>query len=446
LYQIYEHTGNKRFLAVSLAGAKQLLLWTRSNPLVPDSIITVNKGGKVPGIFPGRRQSNIEGQNPFVSMDVVSYVPEEQVPAWQTSLNGLLPEAAGTYAFGPIMLAHHAPWLLLLAKESGDTLLRDAAYNAVIGRYANFPGYYFTSLETNVYQKADYPMRPFSDIKYNAIFYNHVWPHLALLMDFLVSDFYYRSNGKIDFPSVYAPGYAFLTSKVYGVETGSFMGNKGVQLWMPQNAVVSPLPALNHLFGVKDNDLYLALANTSPQSVKQIIRLNPSVIPCNANQLYKVDVYNSEDVAKASLTSINGNIEVEIPPHGLVAYKINGLNAKAALLQKPSRALEMSLPKNRFARKESQNSNLGTSTAMIIQTFPQFADFYIFSDRTEKEWQSASLRYKIGSDDWKLLEDNSYPYEFRVHLDNPLSPITYILEATEKNGQLIKSTEAVLNN
>jgi hypothetical protein len=444
LFQLYEETGNKRFLDASLAGTKQLLLWTRSNPQVPDSIITVNRGGKVAGIFPGRRESNMEGQNPFVKMDVVSHLPEQKVPAWHTSLNGLIPEGAGTYTFGPVMLAHHAPWLLRLAKVSGDTLLRDAAYNAVNGRYANFPGYYFTSLQTNVYQKEDYIMHPYYNVKYNAIFYNHVWPHLALLMDFLVSDFYYRSNGKIDFPSVYAPGYAFLTSKVYGNETGVFMGSRGVQLWMPQNAILSVTPALNHMFGMKDKDLYLALANTSSQPVKQTIRLNPSVIPWNAGQVYQMDVYKADGSTPNSLNCKEGYIEVNVPAHGLIAYKIKGLDAQVASLGKQPIS-EKLFSEHRFKRETSADSLWGTTTAMVIQTFSQFADFYVFSDRTEKQWQSALLRYKLGEEEWKTKEDISYPFEFEVHLADPYTPIRYTIEARNKEGQIYKLKESLLN-
>jgi len=445
LFQLYEQTGNQRYLDASVVGAKQLLLWTRSNPTVPDSIILVNKGGKVEGIFPGRRLNNIEGENPFIKMDETSFVHQQKVPAWHTSLNGLVPEASNTYAFGPVMLAHHAAWLLRLAKTSGDNLLRDVAYNAIIGRYANFPGYYFTSFETNVYQKADYPMHPFFDVKYNAVFYNHVWPHLALLMDFLVSDFYYRSNGKIDFPSTYAPGYAFLTSKVYGNKTGTFMGNQDVCLWVPQGAIASSSVALNHIFGVKGNDLFLALANTSPNSVKQTIRFNPSVIPWNARQAYKVSVYNADSSINSTTTCKDGLMEVIVPANGLLAYKIEGLDAQVTLFQKQNEQLGKPLPTNRFNRETSTDPQWGTCTAMIIQTFPQFADFYFFSDRTEKDWQSAILHYKIGNEEWKIKEDKSYPFEFDVHLENSYQAIEYYIEATNIKGEVLKSKGFRLN-
>jgi hypothetical protein len=446
LFQLYETTNNKRFLDAALVGLRHILLWTRSYPAAPDSLITVNKGGKVEGVFPGRRVSPLVDNHSFIKSDVTSYVPEHKIPAWQSSLVGLVPEAQNTYMFGPVMLNHHAAWMLRLAKIAKDTLLRDAAYNAVIGRYSNFPGYYFTSLQTNVYQKEDYPMKPYSDVKYNAIFYNHIWPHLALLMDFLVSDFYYRSNGNIDFPSVYAPGYAFLTSKVYGNQAGTFMGNKGVRLWVPQGAISSSSIALNHIFGVTNKDLYAAFANTSPKIVKQTVRLNSSVIPWNSDKTYKVTIYNADGSIIGATTFKNGLLNVNVPANGLIAYKIEGLETQVALFQKQDYSSVKPSPTNRFKREVNSYSPMGITTAMIIQTFPQYANFYVFSDRTEKDWKSAILHYKIGDDLWKSIEDNSYPFEFDVHLSSPDSSLIYRLEAIDIQNQKLVSNETIINN
>lgn len=203
LFELYQETGRKAYLDLSVLAARQMILWLRSAPVTVDSLITANAGGKVKGNLGKRYKINSYEQLP--GFNDTTDVAEEKVAAWETSLNGLPPEQPGTYNNGPIMLTHHPAWFLRLAQASGDSLLRDAAYNAVLGRYANFPGYYFTSLQTNVYQKADYPMHPYWDMRYNAMFYNHVFPHIALLIDFLVSDAAYRSDGKVSFPAVYAP-------------------------------------------------------------------------------------------------------------------------------------------------------------------------------------------------------------------------------------------------
>ncbi len=445
LKQMHEASGEKRYLDAALVGARHIVLWSRSHPAAPDLNITVNPGGRKEGVFPGRRFNSVKGLDTFVNMDVTSWLPEKQVPAWHTSLVGTVPEAQNTYMFGPVMLTHHAAWMLRLAKESGDNLLRDTAYNAILGRYENFPGYYFTSLNTDVYQLADYPMRPFLDVKYNALFYNHVWPHLALLMDFLVSDFYYRSGGGIDFPSTYAPGYAFLASKTYGHQPGKFMGHENLRLWMPSRALRTSSVALNHLFGIGEDALFLALANTSPAPVRQTLRMNPSVVPWSAGKTYQVRILDDTGAVQRTTTCTDGELDISVPANGLVALKIEGLDPQALLLDRYVAPTGTTPPGKRFIRQTGTDPQAGTTTAMILQTFPQFADFYLFSDRTPDDWKSAQLEYRIGTGAWQTITDPVYPFEFEAHLREPHAPIEYKLTALTKEAKEITVTTGKLN-
>ncbi len=441
LYELYMETKKDAYLQAAISGAKQLLLWTRSNPAPPAGNITVNKGGEVKGIFPGRRVSAMEGSG-FYPMNVTTKVPEEQVPAWQTSLNGLVPEAPNTYAFGPVMLAHHPAWLLRLAHHANDTLLRNAAYNAVIGRYANFPGYYFTSLQTNVYQREDYTKHPFLDVKYNAIFYNHIWPHLALLADFMVSDFYFRSKGKIDFPGTFAPGYAFLTSQVYGAKKGTVMGHENVQIWMPSHALQSDKVAFNYLMGKTDKDLFISFANTSPKTVTQQVRFNENLIPFQKDKIYKITIYDAEGRAKQGSMK-NGLLTVTLPGNGLNTIRVIDLNIphKEAVSKTP---LNLA---NRFMRFSAEKDTLAKATAMIIQPNQDSSVFYTYSDQTEKEWKQATLRYKLNdSATWTSVTDTAYPFEFDLALPRTNDVISFELTGTKLDGTLVNHPSQKMNH
>ncbi|SDD78244.1 hypothetical protein [Niabella drilacis] len=430
LLELYEQTKIARYLQAATAGAQQFLLWTRSTPLPPAGNIIVNKGGSVPGIFPGRRTSGIEGAG-FVPMNVVSDVKQEMIPAWRTSLNGLVPEAPNTYAFGPVMLAHHAAWLLRLAKYTGDTLLRNAAYNSVIGRYANFPGYYFTSLHTNVYQQAGYSNHPYEQVKYNAIFYNHVWPHLALLFDFLVSDFYYRSKGAIDFPATYAPGYAFLTSNVYGAKTGEMMGHKNIRLWMPRNALQSDGIACNYLMGYNKEGLFIAFANTSKTSIKETFQLNSEVIAYNRQHRYAILRQGSQ--TKQTSIMKDGKFMITVPANGLVCIQIAGLGKDPGTLHS-----NQPVPQNRFIRYAAVSDSQAKATAMIIQPTNQVAVFYLYSNQTEKNWRQCRLRYRINNEqNWISKTDYSYPFEFDVELPRVSDVISFELTGTDQKGNAV---------
>ncbi|OQP40060.1 hypothetical protein A4H97_17755 [Niastella yeongjuensis] len=438
LFELYLETKKEEYLQAAVTGARQLLLWTRSNPAPPAGNIVVNKNNEVKGIFPGRRASAVEG-SPFVPMDETTHLPQQEIPGWQTSLNGLIPEAPNTYMFGPVMLAHHAAWLLRLAHYSGDTLLRNAAYNAIIGRYANFPGYYFTSLHTNVYQQADYPMHPFREVKYNAIFYNHVWPHLTLLVDFLVSDFYYRSKGKIDFPGTYAPGYAFLTSQVYGANKGTVMGNKDVQLWLPTNALQANGIAFNYLMGHNEQDVFIAFANTTQRHVTEQITLNKQVIPWLAGKSYPVVVYDNNGNAKNGVMK-NGRLTVTLPANGLNCIQIKGIYPKQEKVNTPTLS-----GRNRLIRYTANEDSTAAATAMIIQPNAQLAVCYVYCNKTEKDWKQCSLRYRVNNDSrWTTVTDTAYPFEFDWAL-HPGDVITFEVTAVKQDGSTISFPVQTIN-
>lgn len=443
LFELFLETKDTLYLQAAVTGARQFLLWTRSNPAPPAGDIVVNKNGEVKGIFPGRRVSALEG-SPFQPMDETSHVPEGKIPAWQTSLNGLIPEAPNTYAFGPVMLAHHAAWLLRLAHYAGDTLLRDAAYNAVIGRYANFPGYYFTSLHTDVYQRPDYPLHPFHEVKYNAVFYNHVWPHLALLVDFLVSDFYFRSKGKIDFPGTYAPGYAFLSSQVYGAKKGTVMGNSHVQLWLPTHALASDGFAFNYLMGHNEKDLFIAFANTSRKTVTEHVRLNKDIIPWQGDKQYITVVYGRDGKA-VNGSMKNGVLSVTLPAGGLSCIQIRGIYPKSINAAVPV-APDETANKNKFIRYAAGEDSLATATAMIIQPNDTLAVFYAYCNKTEKDWKQCSLRYRLnGSREWTTITDTAYPFEFDITLPGAGNAVTFEITAIKQDGTTVSFPIKTIN-
>lgn len=441
LLELYEETKQQSYLDMAIVSARQMVLWTRSNPMAPDSNITVNKGGYVKGIMAKRYKINSYATLP--GFNDTTILAEQQVPAWQTSLVGLPPEQPYTYGNGPIMLTHHPAWFLKLAYLAKDSLLKTAAYNAILGRYAGFPGYYYTSLHTNVYQFASYAMHGYWDIRYNALFHNHIFPHITLLIDFLVSDVHYRSAGKIDFPAVYAPGYAYLSSKVYGSKLGTVFGNKNVRLWLPPGAVQSTNVSFNHVLGIAENDFYVILTNTSNSEAKSFVRLNPDIIPWIGGKVYPVTIYYAEGKT-AKATCKDGLLEAEVSAQGLTAYKIEGLKVEVPLFKKMTES-KISASNNSFLREEN-TEGFGTVTGMLITTFPQFSDGYVFTDKTEKEFKQVSIEYRIGSGEWKRKDDFGYPFEFDIHLENPREKIEFKLESVDMNGKTLKSKIYSLQN
>ena len=156
--------------------------------------------------------------------------------AWRVSEIGLMPESSPTCnGHRGIYLAQYAPWMLRIACDSRDTFLHDIARSSVIGRYESFPGYHMNAGRTTAHEKTDFPIRSLKELNgVTSLHYNHPWPHAALIMDYLISDVYYQSDGKLDFPSEYAEGYAYCRSKVYGAKPGKFYDGSDMALYMPK--------------------------------------------------------------------------------------------------------------------------------------------------------------------------------------------------------------------
>jgi hypothetical protein len=226
LFQLYEASGDQKFLDAAHQGALQYTQFVWFSPEIPDNEILVNKGGVAPLYWYLKGKGHI----PMTAA-------EESVPAWRLSSIGLTPESSGTcQGHRAIFMAHHAPWMYRIGYEAGDSFLMDVARSAIVGRYSNFPGYHINTARTTIYEKPDYPLRPFKELSVNSFHFNHIWPLASVLADYLVTDAYVRSKGAIDFPSEFIEGYAYLQSKFYGHRAGAFYGEEA-WLWMPQKVL-----------------------------------------------------------------------------------------------------------------------------------------------------------------------------------------------------------------
>src|SRR5690606_25524608 len=139
-------------------------------------------------------------------------VTEKKVPNWLVSNVGLGFEQPSTYKGNGngrfIMQMGWSAHFLRLAQYTGDETFETYARNAVIGRWVNYPGYYatgFTDLLLN-------PQSPYEGPDVTGIYYHHIAPHLAWTIDYLVSDAFLQSDGKITFPAERQYGYAYFDS------------------------------------------------------------------------------------------------------------------------------------------------------------------------------------------------------------------------------------------
>jgi hypothetical protein len=268
LYELYEVTQDKKFLDAAREGARRYTQFIWMCPRIPAARILVNKGGLAPAYRASDKFKRIPA-------------PEEMAPTWRLSEIGLTSESSGTCkGHRAVFLASYGPYMLRVGELTNDPFLHAMGRAAVIGRSTSFPGYHINTARTTAYEKVDFPKRPLNELNsMTSLHYNHIWPHVAMQLDYLISDAVTRSGGAIDFPSHYAEGYAYLQSKVYGDRPGTFYGDKDVWLWMPKGLAKTDNVEVNYVAGRGNGKLYLALTNQSDQDVTTTLTLNDALIP-----------------------------------------------------------------------------------------------------------------------------------------------------------------------
>jgi hypothetical protein len=427
LLELYEASGEARYLEAARLGARRYTMFTWMAPQIPDEDVTVNPGGNAPVYW----YLQGKGHRPMKAA-------EETVPAWRLSEIGLTPESSGTMSgHRAIFMVNFAPWMMRIAALTGDTLLHDVARSAVVGRYRNFPGYHINTARTTIYEKADYPLRGHKELSVNSFHYNHIWPHMSILLDYLVTDAFARSQGKIDFPSRFIEGYAYLQSKFYGDRPGSFYGYKDATLWMPQRLLKLENVELNHLTARGDGRVYVAFTNQSEKEVTTSVTFNAEVFPAAGQGKYRVKTLAGDPAGNSNELS-DGRMQVTVAPKGITAVAIEGLNVVPRFQDKLLKAAPEQAWKQDYVELA-----WGRTRAMVLNFGPAARTAFIYLQADDDEFRSATLDYEVNGQKHSITDD-AYPYEFTVPLPAGVEAINFSLRGIGVDGRESSSERATL--
>jgi hypothetical protein len=428
LLELFEATREPRYLDAARLGARRYTMFTWMAPQIPDTEITVNPGGNAPVYW----YLKSKGHAPMKA-------PEERVPAWRLSEIGLTPESSGTMSgHRAIFMANYAPWMLRIAALTGDALLHDVARSAIVGRYRNFPGYHINTARTTIYEQADYPLRPHKELSVNSFHYNHIWPHLSILLDYLVTDAFARSRGAIDFPSRFIEGYAYLQSKFYGDRPGRFFDVTDAQLWLPQRLLTSGSVELNHLAARSARGLCLAFTNQSPETVTTEIALDATLLPQLAGRTFRLRPLGPGNAPAAEVR--NGRFTVSVPPMGLTAVLVEDL-------QPTPRFQHRLLAADRSQAWSTDYAEVpqGNTRAMILNFGPAAKTAFVYLRDDDRTIRSATLTYSVSGDATRhTVTDAAYPFEFTVPLPEAATAFTFELALDAVSGPAVRSAPVTL--
>lgn len=421
LLELYEQSGEQRYLDAARAGARQFAMFVWMCPTIPDETILVNKGGKAPLYWYLKSKGHQQ-----------MYIPEEDVPAWRLSEMGLTSESSGTCnGHRAIFMANFAPWMLRLSYYAQDSFLHDIARSAIVGRYRNFPGYHINTARTTAYEKADYPLREHEELSVNSFHYNHIFPMMSMLFDYLVTDVFVRSEGQISFPNQFIEGYAYLQNKFYGHEPGEWYGLRDAYLWMPKGVLECDNVELNYVTARSVNKLLIAFTNQSNEKNMAMINLNKHLIG-NLSGKTKHALIRLQNGERQSLTVEDGSFKVSVEAQGITTVEIDDVEIIPAF---QSDILER---KSTDAwSTDYLEMSFGNARAMILRGI-EHDNIYIYLQSDDDEYKTVSLHYESAGV-WKTIVDDAFPFEFTVPVTNDATKFEFYLSGTSVADKKEKS-------
>jgi hypothetical protein len=334
-------------------------------------------------------------------------------------------------------LAQFAPHFLRLAYHTKNDFYRWVGRSAVVGRYTNYPGYDIDGEFNTVYARPDYPLRFQHEVSYNQFYYNHVWPQISMLFDYLISDVYTSSAGKIDFPAGFAIGYAYLKSNVYGYEKGNFYEDKNVNLWMPKQVLKVNNEQINTLTAYGNGKFYIAFLNQSDEEIDFKAEVNPVLVPLDATRNYTARVWKQNEEAKSE-TVKNGVMNLRIKGKGITAIAIDDINIAPQFQQTATQEQ----PRNSYKLFDTEVGRINSS----ILSYGKFSNAFVWLTANNEVLKSVTFNYKLkNAKSWKSITDDSYPFEFSVPLENSSDQIEWNISATQINGKPTKTSTIRLN-
>ncbi|MEV1329435.1 hypothetical protein AB0J20_07645 [Micromonospora costi] len=421
LLEMYEETGRGHYLDAAYAEAKRFVTMVFARP-VPDATVTVPQRP----LFVDRQ---IELTGWWDPADLYPYpatdVPDEEVPAWQVSPTGLGIEAVNTYRFNGFTLnPAWAPFLLRLAAHTGDDLLRDVAHNALVGRFTNYPGYYYRQFTVH-HLRPDFPYTgPFGN---TTVYYHHAPAQLGMAIDYLIAEHETRSGGEIRFPAEFEQNYVWFAYRVYGHRPGRFHGIGGVWLWLPKGLVRLDTEQVNWIAAEGGDVLCVSLTNAAAASTTVTVTLDAARVPMTPGVPYRAAVIRDRGEAEPA-SVVDHRLTVEISGHGITAVIVYGVGPLDVPLHRPDAAP--------VGAHHFDDGPVGPVRGILIPK-PDGSRYHAYVQAATSD--AATLHWSL--DDgatWQHLDRTVYPNEWTVPVDELSAGFTYTVQVGDRRSRPVR--------
>ncbi|MBR4030051.1 MAG: hypothetical protein IKJ06_01480, partial [Clostridia bacterium] len=503
--EMYEATGERKYLDGAIESARRALPVMRATDMptskeqmyTPDVDLILKENQwttKRTWFYDAtgyRRGATLENINSgtgaqgavFQEKEVTGYtddailVDDTPFPFWVASRVGLSLEQATSCSTQnqSIFMSTWAGELLRLGYLSNDQLMMDMARSSLVGRSSNYPGYYVANYYTT-YGQEDYPKKGFDSTQ---LYFTHIPPYLAALQDYLFSNAWVKSDGKIDFPYVRSQGYVWFNTRQYGYEPGSMYDEEDMWPWLKEGTITlsgTDAKQIDWIAGRKDGRAAFALTNASDTAQTVTLNFNSDLGITSGSTATIYDQAGN----KTTGTVNYDRLEVTVPAKGILTVAVDGTGitipeyAKGSAFQLDTddmgeSALGLMYEGNTYTPSYNTTTlttkGYSTETGYDVKAYALALDDtaymgYIFvggrstdarsSSKTqqaigdgEKGIQQSVLSWHYeGEDQVTTVTDTTFPFEFLIPVtEDPTKKIVFNVKTTFGDG-----TEKTLAN
>jgi len=435
LPDMYEITGDKKYLDYAERGAFHSLAALWSYPEPSEGIIKINKGNTIRGIghiwWKGPVKYRLgmplqEAAKSFITdrkkdllwgpHDGTYILPEHDGSAIKVSRIGLGMEQPSTFRAGGeghdfnILMPSWAPEMLKVYQYTNRDILLKYSRHTMVGRFANFLGYYicdFTDVQHD-------PLYPYSGPDITSFYYHHAPCHFAQTYDYLVAQFEVASKGKVKFPYVRQQGYVWFTDRIFGMP-GKIFDEEKCKPVLDKEAVRPDSPKVNVLTARAENAIWVLLLNDSAAEIETKVAFNPqSKLMQGANLETPADIYDASG-AKICQTGFYEEKPLKIAAQTMVAVKIPAVHKDIAPAQPAMTA-------GGHVVKQKASADFGDLHAFRIRgPFGKDSLYVILTEGVEKK---AKLTVEVTAPFKQTLTCDEFPFEVTLYplpMDKDLS-------------------------
>ncbi len=257
-----------------------------------------------------------------VDKDNYMIADDTAFPFWVVSRVGLGLEQFDTCYKnnGNVLMSTWAGDLLRLGYLSNDQLMMDMARSSIVGRFANYPGYYLCGTYDETHGYANYPYEGFD---YTTSYFHHIPALLANVQDYLFANAYVKSKGNVDFPYVRNLGFAWFNSRQYGAEAGTIYEETDMWPWLKKGIITisgTDAKQIDWLAGRKEGRGAFVFTNASDTDQTVTVNFNADLGIADSATAIRYDANGTA----TSVTITNNQLTLTIPAKGITTIAVDG--------------------------------------------------------------------------------------------------------------------------